>query len=105
MVLGEDDKWFLNNTYTELGTYQYDIWGKDTSDNWDTLWQGTFVVFDPVPPQIENVMAVPDPQELNDIPAIRQDRVNSIRAAIADGTYETDAKLSTALDRLLDEIG
>lgn len=42
--------------------------------------------------------------QLNDIPAIRQDRVNSIRAAIADGSYETDAKLSTALDRLLDEI-
>ncbi len=43
--------------------------------------------------------------QLSDIPAIRQDRVNSIRAAIADGSYETDAKMSTALDRLLDEIG
>jgi negative regulator of flagellin synthesis FlgM len=36
---------------------------------------------------------------------IRQDVVNRIRAEIAAGTYETPAKLDTALDRLLDEIG
>ncbi len=35
---------------------------------------------------------------------IRQDRVAAIREAIANGTYETEAKLSAALDRLLDEI-
>ena len=28
-----------------------------------------------------------------------------IRAALADGTYETADKLGVALDRLLDEIG
>jgi negative regulator of flagellin synthesis FlgM len=43
--------------------------------------------------------------QMSEIPAIRQDRVDAIRTAIAQGTYETDAKLSTALDRLLDEIG
>jgi len=42
---------------------------------------------------------------VHDLPEIRQDRVQEIRAAIADGTYETDGKLSTALNRLLDEIG
>lgn len=42
---------------------------------------------------------------LADIPDIRQDRVQAIRAAIAEGTYETSDKLSGALDRLLDEIG
>ena len=36
---------------------------------------------------------------------IRFDRVNAIRAAIADGTYETPEKLDIALDRLLDRIG
>jgi negative regulator of flagellin synthesis FlgM len=35
---------------------------------------------------------------------IRQDLVNSIRAQIAAGTYETPAKLDAALDRMLDEI-
>ncbi|MFM9058791.1 MAG: flagellar biosynthesis anti-sigma factor FlgM [Planctomycetaceae bacterium] len=36
---------------------------------------------------------------------IRFDRVNAIRAAIADGTYETPDKLDAALDRLLDSLG
>ena len=44
-------------------------------------------------------------EQMSQIPEIRQDRVNAIRAQIANGTYETDAKLSVALDRLLDEIG
>ncbi|HEV3418281.1 MAG TPA: flagellar biosynthesis anti-sigma factor FlgM [Pirellulales bacterium] len=43
--------------------------------------------------------------QLSEIPDIRQDRVNSIRTAIAQGTYETDGKMGAALDRLLDEIG
>ena len=42
---------------------------------------------------------------LSEIPAIRQDRVASIKAAIASGTYETADKLSGAVSRLLDEIG
>lgn len=44
-------------------------------------------------------------EQMSQIPDIRQDRVNSIRAQIAAGTYETDAKMNVALDRLLDEIG
>ncbi len=44
-------------------------------------------------------------EQMSQIPDIRQDRVNEIRSQIASGTYETDAKLSVALDRLLDEIG
>ncbi len=43
--------------------------------------------------------------QLADIPAIRADRVASIRAALANGTYETPDKLSGALNGLLDEIG
>ena len=43
--------------------------------------------------------------QVSEIPDIRQDRVASLKAAIANGTYETDDKLNTALDRLLDEIG
>ena len=43
--------------------------------------------------------------QVSDIPDIRQDRVASLKAAIASGTYETEDKLNTAVDRLLDEIG
>jgi negative regulator of flagellin synthesis FlgM len=36
---------------------------------------------------------------------IRLELVNSIRAQIANGIYETPDKLNAAVDRLLDEIG
>ena len=41
----------------------------------------------------------------NSLPDVRADRVAELRAQIASGAYETDAKLDVALDRLLDEIG
>ncbi len=43
--------------------------------------------------------------QLAQILDIRADRVASIRAAIANGTYETADKLDGALNSLLDEIG
>lgn len=43
--------------------------------------------------------------QLSDVSEIRLDRVAEIRQAIAAGTYETDAKLNVAVDRLLDQIG
>lgn len=36
---------------------------------------------------------------------LRMDRVNEIRAAIAQGSYETPEKLEIALERLLESIG
>ncbi len=60
------------------------------------------------PSQTDQVDISPAAQlagQVSEIPDIRQDRVASIRAAIADGTYETQDKLSTAVNRLLDEIG
>ena len=44
-------------------------------------------------------------EQAQQAPDIRQDRVNAIRAQIANGTYETPDKLDMALSRLLDEIG
>ena len=42
---------------------------------------------------------------INSLPDVRADRVADLRAQIASGAYETDAKLDVAIDRLLDEIG
>ncbi|QDV55087.1 Anti-sigma-28 factor, FlgM [Rosistilla oblonga] len=39
------------------------------------------------------------------VDGIRFDKVADIRRQIADGSYDTDDKLSAALDRLLDEVG
>ena len=44
-------------------------------------------------------------EKVHDLPDVRQDRVNQVRAQIAEGTYETEEKLRIALGRLLDEIG
>ena len=42
--------------------------------------------------------------QIRDLPDIRADRVAEIRAALAEGTYETDQKLDIAVERLLDEL-
>ena len=42
---------------------------------------------------------------VHELPDIRADRVEGIRAEIDAGVYETDEKLDVAVGRLLDEIG
>lgn len=42
---------------------------------------------------------------LSEMPDIRAGRVAELRSAILEGRYESDDKLSLALDNLLDEIG
>lgn len=41
---------------------------------------------------------------MHDLPEIRADRVADIKAQIAAGVYETEAKLDQAIERLLDEM-
>jgi len=43
-------------------------------------------------------------EQAKQLPDVRFDRVESLRAQIAAGTYETADKLNVALDRLLNEI-
>jgi len=64
-----------------------------------TVQQGVAEVHDSVTLSVD---AVTSAESAGDI---RFDRVNAIRAAIADGSYETPAKLDIALDRLLDRLG
>jgi negative regulator of flagellin synthesis FlgM len=42
---------------------------------------------------------------VHELPEVRRERIDHIRAQIAAGTYETDEKLALAVGRLLDEIG
>jgi len=44
-------------------------------------------------------------EQVQQMPDIREDRVEAVRLQIAEGTYETSDKLNAALERLLDEIG
>ncbi|MFM7259405.1 MAG: flagellar biosynthesis anti-sigma factor FlgM [bacterium] len=44
-------------------------------------------------------------EEMNRLPAIREDKVAAARAAIANGTLDSDEKLSIAVSRMIDDIG
>ncbi|MFM7053037.1 MAG: flagellar biosynthesis anti-sigma factor FlgM [Planctomycetota bacterium] len=44
-------------------------------------------------------------EEMDRLPAIREDKVAAAKAAIAAGTLDTDDKLAIALERMLDDIG
>lgn len=41
---------------------------------------------------------------LSQIPDIRQEKIDEIKKAIKDGTYLTDEKLSSALDKLVQDL-
>ena len=63
------------------------------------MQQGVAEVHDAVTLSVDAVRAAESTGD------IRFDRVNAIRAAIADGSYETPEKLDMAIDRLLDRLG
>jgi len=64
-----------------------------------TVQQGVGEVHDSVTLSVDAVRAAESAGD------IRFDRVNAIKAAIADGSYETPEKLDLALERLLDRLG
>ena len=59
----------------------------------------------PIEEEVETSDAARLLERLRQLPDIRQDRVDAIRAKIAEGSYETKEKLDVAVERLLDEIG
>ena len=44
-------------------------------------------------------------EQVQQLPEMREDRIEAVRLQIAEGTYETGDRLSIAVERLLDEIG
>ena len=42
--------------------------------------------------------------EMNRLPAIREDKVASAKAAIANGSLDTDEKLAIAISRMIEEL-
>ncbi len=44
-------------------------------------------------------------EQIQQLPDLREDRIEAVRQQIAAGTYETHDKLEAAVERLLDEIG
>ncbi|MCE2881614.1 MAG: flagellar biosynthesis anti-sigma factor FlgM [Planctomycetaceae bacterium] len=44
-------------------------------------------------------------EEMDRLPAIREDKVAAAKAAIAAGTLDSDEKLAIAIERMIDDIG
>ncbi len=42
--------------------------------------------------------------KLRELPDIRQDKIDQVRQAIDDGTYDTDEKVDAMLDALMEDI-
>ncbi len=63
MIQGIGFLWFFNTTYFEPGVYSYTVCANDTSDNLDFIGPGTFTILDVIPPEIDNSLDMPDPQE------------------------------------------
>lgn len=42
--------------------------------------------------------------KLSQLPEVRQDLIDSVRAQIEDGTYDSDEKIDTAIERLAEDL-
>ncbi|HEX3869499.1 MAG TPA: flagellar biosynthesis anti-sigma factor FlgM [Pirellulales bacterium] len=58
----------------------------------------------PIADQLDISPAAQHLEQIGQMPDIRADRVEQLRAQIASGAYETAAKLDIAVERLLDEL-
>jgi anti-sigma28 factor (negative regulator of flagellin synthesis) len=59
----------------------------------------------PIADEVDISEAARFAEMVQQMPEMREDRVEAVRQQIADGTYETSARLNAAVERLLDEIG
>jgi hypothetical protein len=66
MIQGTGDNWFYNSQFTDLDDYTYIIWAKDSNNNWNSAGPETFVIQDTKPPQIQDPVATPDPQDMGE---------------------------------------
>ncbi len=44
-------------------------------------------------------------EKIQELPDVRQDRIDALKDAIASNTYLTEDKLHLAIDRMIDEVG
>lgn len=64
MLQGENNEWYLNQTYHDLGTYKFVIGANDTNDNSNTTSIFEFTMIDETQPQIiDNTISAPNTGE------------------------------------------
>jgi hypothetical protein len=56
-------KYYYYDTYPDLGNYTFEIWAEDLNNNWNSS-SGLFTIQDTTRPEMNNLQAVPSPQEV-----------------------------------------
>ena len=78
------NRYHNEQAYDIIGTYQFIIWVNDTSNNWNHS-SGQFEMVDTTQPTITDVIALPDPQEIDgnvNISAVIEDNYELLGAWI-----------------------
>ncbi len=55
-------EWFYNSTYHDVGNYEYIIWARDTSGNWNSVGDNSFLIRDKTIPDISDIAIIPNSQ-------------------------------------------
>jgi hypothetical protein len=63
MNKGTGYRWFYQDFYSILDDYSYTLWARDSGNNWNSSGPRTFTIHDRTPPELDNLMDFPDPQE------------------------------------------
>jgi hypothetical protein len=66
MFLGTGDEFYFTELFDELGVYSYIVYANDTSDNWGSAGPGIFTIIDNTPPEFDNLVETPDPQDIGE---------------------------------------
>ncbi|MCK5547424.1 MAG: hypothetical protein KAI64_00305, partial [Thermoplasmata archaeon] len=64
MTLSSGVEWIYNSTYFALGVYSYTVWANDITNRWNSSGPKTFTIIDTTPPEITNLKATPNPQDM-----------------------------------------
>ncbi len=77
MEPGTQDTWYISDTFTDPGLYNFTVWAKDPSGNW-VSHSDSFTIIDTDGPQIDNIQDSPDPQERDEQVRITVDVTDDI---------------------------
>jgi hypothetical protein len=78
MQFGGGDVWYYNRTYHDIGSYSYTVWANDTSSNWNSTGPADFMIRDTDPPELDNLVDVPDPQGIGGNVIISVDVIDDV---------------------------
>ncbi len=105
MDAASGDLFYFNQSYGQLGVYDFTVWANDTNGNWNSN-SGFFSIGDSEPPFFESISATPDPQEVFgsvNISATITDDVN-VYGAWVNITYPDNSYINITMEEALGDV-